>query len=107
MPTALDYRAAADRFRRLATRLADDRNRARHEAIAGGPVADALSSSLVTVDIRLRDVTDELLRLAEVCERRADVCADYALALRRYHSLDDAARWFVRAPSPPANWVEP
>ena len=108
MPNALDYRAAAERCRRLAADLADqaDRRAVDPGDVAGGPVEEAFDASLDVTADHLRHARDELGRLASVCEHRAEICAEYARAVWRHAQLDVIDRWLTRPPAPPAAWVE-
>ena len=108
MPNALDYRDAAGWCRRLAADLASpaDRHAVDPGDVAGGPVGEVLHASLHATRGHLRQARDELERLASVCEHRAEVCAEYARAVRRHAQLDVLDRWLTRPPAPPAGWVE-
>ena len=110
MPTADEYHHAAGELRRLAGRL-NDGGRVLDAAIdldriAGGPVAAAVRGALDSGRSARERTELELARLAEICERRAAVCADHAASLRRHHLL---AAFDPSTPPParPAHWVEP
>jgi hypothetical protein len=110
LPTADEYHHAAGELRRLAGRL-NDGGRVLDAAIdldriAGGRVAAAVRGALDSVRAARERAEVELVRLAEICERRAAICADHAAALRRHHrlaALDPSSS----PPARPAHWVEP
>ncbi len=110
MPSASDYRGAAERYRTIAEHLlreAGEIARWRPGFVAEGLVRDTIDASNERTRDHLRGAGDEMARLARVCELRADVCAQYARAVRRYRELVGHERLLVGPPIPPASWVDP
>lgn len=109
MPTAHEYREAARRLRRLSGQLSLDvlTIRTAHdvERVASGPVRMILENALDALDVATTRATDELDRLAGVCERRAEVCAEYAGDVWRHRLLSGGAPW-VPPPPRPAWWAD-
>lgn len=108
MPNTHDYREAADRFRRLAVDLerAADARPVEPADLATGPVRVAFDDALHAVRRRLARAGAELRHLAAVCDRRAEVCAAYARAVRRHSQLGLLDSWTTPPPARPAPWVD-
>lgn len=110
MPTADDYSAAASRFRAIAEQLA--REAGAHRSwnaaafVGGGPVRDSVDDSLGTIRSALADASDHLLSLATVCDRRADLCAEYRRAMQRYRALPLIVQLVTSEPPRPARWAD-
>lgn len=111
MPRAHHYRDAADWLRRTDFRLADDwrlvRAATRPGAIIGGPAADVLEGLWVSAHDDLVRAGAELVRLAHICDRRAEICSGYAADLVRYRQLGGRRTGAGSSPQPPAWWAEP
>jgi hypothetical protein len=109
MPRASTYRDAAQHFRRTSARLADLAfdNRSLGSAGIGavGPVAERHDVNLAAAELDVAAVADELLRLAELCEQRAQVCDEYARRLADYWTAPFTERFESAPPAPPAAWV--
>ncbi len=109
MPTAAEYRDAARRFRAAGENLlreAAEVARWAQVPFCGGPVRIAIDESLERVGVSLVDAGQQLTGLALVCDRRADVCVEFAGAVEHYQALTPVERLLRRPPSPPARWVE-
>lgn len=110
MPTAADYRRAADVFRRSGAELADqagNRRRAHHGSVFVGPVAEAHTGALAAIAADRVRAADALRLLATVCERRAEVCEQYADDLARWRGqVGDHRARAERRPDPPEPWVD-
>lgn len=120
MPTADDYRRAAEDFAAqaraieeeaapLAAGLGDD-------VVAGGRLRPLLDDAVAAVVRGIGVTADGLAAIAEECRRRAVTCEDYSAALDRYHQA--LHQWRAtpdedrRGPAPlppakPAPWVRP
>ena len=110
MPRAQDYREAAILLRRLDARLAHDWTRVRiasdPDRIAGGPTGSLIGRSIDTTHAELTRARVELERVARICDRRAEICAEFAADLVRHRQLVATGTWSP-PPTPPARWVEP
>lgn len=109
MPRAADYRHAAQVLMARSAALADAaRSYRRHDVdgLGDGPVTDAHATAVGSIARRLDQAGRELRTLADLCERRADVCDDYAGAVARWLSLDERERSITRFPTRPATWAE-
>lgn len=110
MPTADDYTAAARRFRAIAEQLVREAGAQRAWDPAGymgdGPVHTAVDESLGATRTALVDASDHLVTIATVCDRRAEVCAEYRRAMRRYRSLPLIVQLITSAPPRPARWAD-
>lgn len=110
VPTAAEYRDAARRYRTLAAQLF-------REAVGVGTwpvgfagdgiVRDAVDAAFDRTARRLRAAGDEILRIARVCDARADVCQQYADAVRRHHERSLIEQLWHGDPVRPESWVEP
>lgn len=116
MPNAHEYRDAAAQLRRIALQLVDDaalvRPAAEPDELAGGALAAVLDRALDAYVRHVELAREELARVASVCETRAEICDQFATALRRHARLArSAATWsgesWTPPPSPPARWVRP
>ena len=109
MPRASAYHDAARNFRRTSAGLADlalDIRALDATAIGAiGPIADRHDAALADAGRDIATVTDELLRLAEVCDRRAAVCEEYAQRLSEYWTTPAHDRAGSLPPAPPARWA--
>jgi hypothetical protein len=107
MPTAEHYDDAAGRYLALAARLTDEIALApRHATFVGaGRVRDVIETTTQHGIGSLRTAVEDLLRLAAVCERRAEICRRFRLQLRRYDELPESIRVDVARPSRPYPWV--
>lgn len=109
MPRAAEYRHAAQVLRGRSsalTQAATSYRRHRLGEFGEGPVADAHDTAVGSVASRFEHAGGELHTLAEVCERRADVCDEYAHAVSRWFALDVWERFATEYPRPPASWAE-
>jgi hypothetical protein len=111
MPTEGQYRSAATRFRQLSTAYGSDATFAPRtpsvQVVSAGLVADAIDFEHGTAIGALLTASDDLGRLASECERRADVCRSYRLAVQRWaEQLDTPMSEPGRRPVPPASWVD-
>lgn len=110
MPNAHDYHDAAHRLRHLAEQLGDVGRLALMAAdpdrFAGGPLATVLRRSLDAHVRAVEQAGDELARLASVCDRRAEICEQYAAELGRHRLRTGGLGPWSPAPAPPAWWVE-
>jgi len=110
VPRASDYRHAAASLRQTSARLAD--LAVRHRTLgpdriaAVGPVADLHHDAVDEARRHLALGSEELLRLAALCERRAQICDDYARRVHHHRSLPPFERLTSPPPVPPADWVE-
>lgn len=109
MPTAADYRRAAVVFRRHSAEFADD---ARHRRLQGdvafvGPLADAHADAMTAIAADRGRAAETLRFLAVVCDRRAEVCEEYAHQLARWREHVSGHRGrAARRPEPPEPWVD-
>jgi hypothetical protein len=109
MPRAADYRHAAQVLRGRSaalTEAATSYRRHRVGEFGDGPVAEAHDSAVGSIASRFEGAGGELHTLAEMCERRADVCEEYARAVTRWFSLDAHERLANEFPGRPASWAE-
>lgn len=109
MPTSADYEDAARRYRSIAENLLREAG-----AVAGwvlgfvsdGVVGDDIEASNARAQSHLVNAGEDMRRLAQVCDTRAEVCAQYAAAVRRYHQLTLVEQLWYGSPSRPASWVD-
>jgi len=109
VPNASDYRDAAQRFGAIAEHLLREAGAIagwRSGFVSDGLFRDTIDASNERTRDHLRSAGADMGRLARVCEVRADVCAQYAGAVRRYLALSWDERLLVRPPTPPAAWVD-
>jgi len=109
VPNATDYRDAAQRYRAIAEHLLREAGAIaawRSGFVSDGLVHDTIDTSNERTRDHLRSAGDDMGRLARVCELRADVCAHYVGAVKRYRELSWDERLLVRRPTPPASWVD-
>jgi hypothetical protein len=110
VPTAAEYRDAAQRYRAFGRNLT-------HEAAAiarwvpdfvgPGAVRTAIDESVDATRRHLAAAGDEMQQLALICESRADVCAQHARAIRWFHQLAAVDQALYGFPLRPATWVDP
>ena len=109
MPTAVEYRDAAERYLTISEHLL------REAGAVGGWVPGFVSTGLIRTSLdesigrtrsHLTTAGEDMRRLARVCEARAVVCADYAGAVRRYRQLTFAEQLASGYPSRPATWAD-
>lgn len=109
MPTAAEYQDAARRYRTVGEHLLREAGELARWATGftgAGPVRIAIDDSLERTRAALVVAGEELTRLAEVCHRRAELCAEFSRSMRHYRHLTPVERLVRRPPSPPARWVE-
>jgi len=110
MPRASAYRHAAASLRHASARLADlalrHRNLGPERIAAIGPVAELHGDAVDEARRQLALASDELRRLAGLCERRALVCDDYARRVGHHRSLPPLERLMTPPPVRPADWVD-
>ena len=108
MPRAADYRHAARVLRARGTALTETAAtyRRRHIGEFGrGPIADAHDAAMGTIASRLAAAGGELLALAELCERRADVGAALSDDLWRWYIANTKVRAHPPAARPLPSWI--
>ena len=110
MPRAHDYREAASLLRHLDARVAHDWARVRlvtdPDRIAGGPTRSLIERSFDAIDVEVARARVELGRLARICDRRAELCADFTADLLRHRRLVAITGVASAPPAPPARWIE-
>lgn len=109
MPTAVEYRDAAQRYRALGTNLtheAASMSRWVADFVGPGVVRTAVDESVDVARRHLAATGHEMQRLALLCELRADVCAQHVRAIRWFHQLAAAEQAQHRLPLRPATWVD-
>ena len=108
MPRAAEYRQAAQvlRGRGAAFSEAATAHRRHHIGEFVGPIGETHDASIDAIAARFERGGDELHSLAELCERRALVCDDYASAVARWYQIPYPARLLTPFPPRPAPWVE-
>lgn len=110
MPTESEYRAASDDFRRRATSYRDtvawSPPQPSRMFTGHGPIGDTVDERFGDVLRRIGEAADELAAVARECDRRAEVCRTYQLAVHRYRSLPAHIRALTPEPVRPARWVD-
>ena len=109
MPTATQYRDAAQRFWAIGENLLSEAG-----AVGGwvtgfvsdGPIRGSIVDSIGRSHDRLVAAGEDMRRLALVCGTRADVCAQYANAVRRYRQMTLPEQLWYGYPVRPAAWAE-
>jgi len=111
MPRAHDYREAASWLRHLDARVAHDWARVRlatdPSRIVGGPTRSLIEGSFDAVDVEVARARVELERLARICDRRAEICADFTSDLLRGRPLVTTTGVAGAPPTPPAGRAAP
>ena len=110
MPTAAEYRDAAQRYRSVAENLLGEAGAVFGWAtgfVSDGPIGVAIDDSIARTHTHLVAAGEDIRRLAQVCDARADVCAEYAHAVWRYHQLTLVEQLWYGYPARPASWAEP
>ena len=109
MPTAHEYRTAATRLRQIAQDVDE------HAFMLGacpvgdvvaGPIAGHVAAAIDSVNAEINRASDGLAELVVLCERRADVCDDFADTERAWYEADNLGGVPPPYPSPPFPWVE-
>ena len=108
MPRAAEFRHAAQELRARSTACSDaaTAHRRHHLGKFGGPIGEIHDESVGAIAARFDRAGGELRSLAELCDRRADVCDDYAAQVARWFQLPDVARLLTPFPPRPATWVD-
>lgn len=110
MPNEQQYLAAADRFRGKARQLDSWVARTPNEPTAPFLVAPALAatidSSFSTLRGSLIRAADGLRSIATTCDRRADICREYADRKQAWLRATNEERSTMPYPSRPAQWVD-
>jgi hypothetical protein len=132
VPTDTDFEQAARTFRLAAELVGNSRRElglvTATRAVGGGSVAAVVDAAVAVVGADTDEVGRRIDALADLCERRALVCAEHAAELARWRirydaweraveryrmALDDPTRIAASPgsapprPIAPASWVEP
>lgn len=125
MPTEAEYEEYAggfDEFKGQANEIANNVLSPPYEYFRG-KAADELRKRLSEIYVRIEEFADGLSDLSTECERRAEVCGDFAAEMKRYEGklaawyrkfddFDPAQPWATTPgprpvePEPSASWVE-
>jgi hypothetical protein len=109
MPTADQYRQAADRFRargeqfQRSAALVSGWRLAAH--VDAAPIADPLGVHLAAAASLLGAAADEMGALARICCGRAVICDEHRRRLDRWAALPVWERVVMPRPSRPYPWV--
>ncbi len=109
MPTAAEYRDAGRRYRSIAENLLREAGAVGGwvaSFVSDGPVSASVSESIHRTHKHLATAGEDLRRVAWVCDSRAEVCAEYVNAVRRYRRLTLVEQLRHGYPIRPASWVE-
>lgn len=109
VPTAAAYRDAARRYRSIAEHLLREAGAVGGwvtSFVSDGPVRVSIGESIGRTRTHLAAAGDDMRRVARVCDSRADVCVEYANAVRRFHQLTLVEQLWHGYPIRPAAWAE-
>ena len=109
VPTAAQYREAAQRYRAIAEHLSREAGAVRAWVpgfVSAGIVADDIEASNERAANRLATAGDDLVRIARICDGRAEVCARYADAVWRFYQMSFDEQLQHGYPARPATWAD-
>lgn len=106
MPTADDYRYAAQRFEEIAFDVARSVSEIAgpwDHVAKGGRLAAIIDSVVGTTHDDLGAMLNRLVAMSDECKRRARVCDAYAAEIAAFRANPEP---FGDFPNPPFEWVE-
>lgn len=109
MPTAAEYRDAAQRYRVFGESLLREAGTVGGWApgfVSDGLVSDNIDASIGRTQTHLVAAGEDMRRLARVCDSRSEACVQYADEVRRYYRLTLVEQLWYGFPARPASWVD-